>query len=124
MHRIPRPPALKDAGPIEAAMDAMPERVLIADAIIDADGDCCTIGVVVKARGIDASMIDYEDAHQVGDAVGIAHQLAAEIEYENDEGWRVRAESPAQRWVRMRAWVASQIMSDVDLTREETASRR
>lgn len=37
------------------AMDAMPEKVLIAEELVDADGDACAIGVVCKARGIDTS---------------------------------------------------------------------
>lgn len=118
---------------LAAAMDAMPEKVLIADALIDEDGDCCTIGVVCKARGIEASKIDYEEPEEVGAAVGIARQMAAEIEYLNDEvgdrfeqvavpkpadkpwhpGWEWRrvAETPEERWVRMRKWVESQIRS-------------
>ena len=83
------------------AMDAMPEKILIANELINEDGDCCAIGVVCKARGIDVSKIDHEDPKHVGNAVGIARQLAAEIEYENDEGW-YGSETPEARWVRMR----------------------
>lgn len=92
---------------LAAAMDAMPVKELIAEELINADGACCTIGVVCKSRGIDIAKIDYEDTHQVGEAVGITHQLAAEIEWENDEhNWR---ETPAERWTRMRKWVDSHI---------------
>jgi hypothetical protein len=88
---------------LAAAMDAMPDKSLIAKELIDENGDCCTIGVVCKARQIDVSKIDIEDPEQVGNAVGIAKQLAAEIEWENDEDpWN---ETPEQRWVRMRKWV-------------------
>lgn len=76
------------------AMDAMPEKVLISNELINDEGDCCTIGVVCKT----------------GAAVGIAHQMAAEIEYENDEcGPWSRAETPEERWKRMRAWVDSKL---------------
>lgn len=94
------------------AMDAMPEKVLIANELINEEGDCCTIGVVCKSRGIDVSKIDHEEPEQVGAAVGIARQLAAEIEYENDEGWYGRAESPEDRWKRMRNWVGRQITGE------------
>jgi hypothetical protein len=90
-------------------MDAMPKKELIPEELINQDGDCCTIGVVCSARGIDVSRIDHEDPEQVGNAVGIARQLAAEIEYENDDGW-YGSETPEQRWTRMRAWVSSQII--------------
>jgi len=98
-------------------MDAMPEKVLISDELIDSVGDCCTIGVVCKARGLDLSTFDPDEPDQVGDAVGIARSMAAEIEYENDEGYWVKTsdgrwswwETPEQRWTRMRAWVERNI---------------
>ena len=66
---------------LAAAMDAMPEKVLIDGELIDDDGQCCAIGVVCKARGIDVSRIDYYDREEVGEAVNIAGPMAAEIEY-------------------------------------------
>lgn len=97
------------------ALDAMPVKELIAGELIDDDGQCCAIGAVCQKRGIDVSGIDYDEPSSVGNAVGIARQLAAEIEYENDErDWRYRdgewvQETPAERWQRMRKWVASKI---------------
>lgn len=88
------------------AMDAMPEKVLIAEELISEDGRCCPIGVVCKARGIDVSGVDYEDPEQVGNLVGIARCMAAEIEYENDE-WG--SDAPDARWKRMRKWVDRQL---------------
>jgi hypothetical protein len=85
------------------AMDEMPEKVLIADELIDNDGYCCAIGVVCQARGVDVSTVDYEDARSVAKAVGIARAMAAEIEFEND--FDCRRETPEQRWKRMRLWV-------------------
>lgn len=92
------------------AMDAMPEKILIADDLINSDGDCCAIGVVCKSRGLDISTTDPDCADSVGKLVGVARCLAAEIEYENDEcgPWR-GDETPAQRWTRMRKWVDDQI---------------
>ena len=112
---------------LAAAMDSMPVKELITEELINDDGDCCAIGVVCKTRGVDVSKIDYEDSEQVGAAVGIARQLAAEIEYENDEcgerwepvlrggsrmadGQYARVqETPAERWQRMRKWVEKNI---------------
>ena len=93
---------------LATAMDAMPEKVLIADELINDEGDCCTIGVICKARGIDISEIDYNEPEEIGSAVGIARQMVAEIEYENDE-WSP-SEKPSERWKRMRAWVDSKII--------------
>lgn len=90
-----------------AAMDAMPVKELIPDRL-EADGSFCTLGVVGNARGIDMSNIDYEDPQQLSDAFGIAKAMCQEIEYMNDEGHYYN-ETPAERWRRMRAWVASEI---------------
>lgn len=86
------------------AMDAMPEKRLIENELINEQGECCTIGVVCKSRGIDVSGIDVDDSELVGANVGIARSMAAEIEYLNDEDGPVD-ETPEQRWVRMRNWV-------------------
>lgn len=105
---------------LAAAMDAMPKKELIVDELIDDEGGCCAIGVVCKARGLDVSKIDYTDPEEVGGLVGVAHQMAAEIEYENDTDqpkwtkdaagkWIREDETPSQRWERMRRWVDKHI---------------
>lgn len=97
---------------LAAAMDAMPEKILISGELIDEDGDCCAIGAVCLARGMDASAIasiDYDDPDCVAKAVGIARSMAAEIEYLNDEYFCPPQEPPEHRWQRMRNWVDSKI---------------
>lgn len=122
-----------------AALDAMPDKRLIAgelivdgsqcpvgetpDLIVGADelcdrrgkphpmGSCCLLGAVAKVRKIDVSNIDPEDTPTVADKFGIADAMTREIVYWNDEcgEWN---ETPEQRWQRMRKWVASQITGD------------
>lgn len=83
-------------------LDAMPEKELIAEELVTEDGQVCAIGAVCKARGIDVSGVDYGSPEDVASKVGIARQMVAEIEYENDEGgWK---ETDEQRWQRMRRW--------------------
>lgn len=105
---------------LAAAMDAMPVKELIAHELVDADGACCTIGVVCKARGIVLTdgyvrTIDEDCPDEVGALVGIAASMAAEIEFVNDEcgpmwnGERGVGEAPAERWQRMRRWVAGKV---------------
>ena len=94
---------------LAAAMDAMPDKVLIADELVDGDGCCCALGVICLSRGLDVKAIDYEDPQSIGDALGIARQLAAEIEFENDEPFYCTEEDPAARWDRMRRWVDNHI---------------
>lgn len=105
-----------------AALDAMPEKRLIKNDLVRG-GEVCTIGALGRVRGIDMSKIDVEDPEQVAAAFGIAHQLASEIEYWNDENdyrWETDAagkhqrieETPEERWTRMRAYIASQIKEE------------
>jgi len=91
-----------------ASLDAMPEKVLIAEQLIDSEGRCCALGAVYKSRGIGVDAIDYWDAGVVGDSLGIARAMAAEIEYMNDEHFsRI---TPAERWVKIREWAKSYII--------------
>lgn len=105
-------------------MDAMPEKRLIKSELVDAQGECCIIGVVCKARNLDVTKIDIDCPTDVGDAVGISHALAAEIENENDEGGPYgRKETPEERWLRMRKWVAEQISRETATAAESRGSR-
>lgn len=92
------------------AMDAMPVKRLIAGELVTSSGECCAIGAVCLSRNLDVSAIYHEDPSEVGEAVGIAHALAAEIEYMNDE-WE-HGETPEQRWQRMREWVDKRILKE------------
>jgi len=114
-----------------AALDALPEKRLIAhelvitgdslwtDVIVGGDklftedgkdcaiGDVCAIGAVGRLRGIDMTAIDPENADSVSSAFGINEKLAREIVFENDEcGWR---DTPEMRFERMRKWVVSNL---------------
>lgn len=103
-----------------AALDAMPEKRLVKQEF-EADGEVCTLGCIARVRGIDMSIFDPEDesvGEEIGPALGIAHQLAREIMWENDEFYlwdstrgRIRDDptEPEKRWKYMRDWVARQI---------------
>jgi len=92
-----------------SALDALPDPVLITEELIDPDGDVCAVGSVGQARGMDMSLIDYEEPEEIAKAFGIARALASEIAFENDEGWH-RDEKPADRFKRMRKWVTNQLI--------------
>lgn len=123
-----------------AVLDAMPDKRLIAehlevdgrqcrygdpDIIIGGDelvtpagtalpmGAVCTLGAVGKARGMDMSDIDPEDHETVAVKFGIAHALACEIMYMNDDWYQ---ETPEERYNRMRAWVVSKIKPDTSVS--------
>jgi hypothetical protein len=92
-------------------------------------GEVCAIGALGKARGIDMSKVNPENTEKVGLLFDIADPLVREIVYHNDEcgegrrvpipnvlqsrgdyfGWQLIPETPEERWVRMRKWVAAQI---------------
>jgi hypothetical protein len=87
------------------ALDAMPVKRLITNAIKDDHGDVCALGALDPTA-------PYEDAEDLAKHFNVAYALAAEIVYMNDEwdAWRSLSDTPEQRWVRMRAWVESQIV--------------
>lgn len=99
-----------------AALDAMPVKELVADDIVRDGTHVCAIGSVALARKMNVSDLDVYDGDAVAKRFGIARAMACEIAYENDErrpydfdAHRYREETPAERWQRMRKWVAEQI---------------
>lgn len=92
---------------LAAALDAMPEKRLIAESLQE-EGEVCALGCLGKARGTAMERLDPYDREGLGKAFGIAPALAAEIMYINDE-WGYK-ETPEQRWQKMRRWVMEQIV--------------
>lgn len=127
-----------------AALDAMPDKRLISehlvidgkqaaygdpDLIVGGDelahrtgtaapmGGMCLLGAVGTARAMDdLTQIDPHDSETVADRFGIAHAMACEIVYVNDEGGSYR-ETPEDRYARVRKWVAAQIKQPTDQPR-------
>jgi hypothetical protein len=95
---------LKD---IILALDAMPDKRLIAHALLQ-DGDVCTLGALGCARQLDMAQLDPDEPEEVAQAFGVAPALVREIAFENDEAWGAN-ETPEQRWKRMRQWIVSQV---------------
>ncbi|MBP2482914.1 hypothetical protein J3A72_003206 [Stenotrophomonas sp. PvP093] len=94
---------------LREALDAMPEKRLIAEQLQDNTGCHCALGVIGSKRGLDMTGLDPDDRAAVSKAFGIAEAMAAEIVHENDGEWRWDNETPEQRWTRMRAWVDQHI---------------
>ncbi len=90
-----------------AALDALPEKVLIAEEL-ESQGCVCALGALGKARDIPMDKLDPEDSVMVASTFDIAEALAREVVFENDEGgnWK---ETPEQRFNRVRKWVEKQI---------------
>ena len=100
-----------------AALDALPERRLIREYLeAPAAGmpfaerhDVCALGAVGRARGLNMSDLDPYEQEGVAARFGIAHAMACEIMYENDE---YRHETPEARFIRVRKWVEAEIQTD------------
>jgi len=90
------------------ALDAMPQKRLIANAL-EKDGEVCALGSLGRKRGIDMTGIDPHEYETVAAKFGVARQLVQEIAYLNDEcTWR---QTPEERWKEMRDWVQQQLES-------------
>jgi hypothetical protein len=102
-----------------AALDALPEKKLIAHELQAADGAVCALGALGCARGMDVSALDPEDYMTVAGAFNIAEPLAREVVYENDEGgpWQ---ETPEHRFERMRKWVADRVIDAPPSTQDRS----
>ncbi len=68
-----------------AALDALPEKILASESLVNAEGQYCTLGALGRARGIDMAEIDPDDYEAVAETFGIAGALAREIMWLNDE---------------------------------------
>lgn len=92
------------------ALDALPEKKLIAGELEVQSGAVCAIGAIGRARGIDMDGLDPEDPETVAGVFGIAPAMAKEIVSINDDdlSWDSN-EQPEARFARMRAWVERHI---------------
>ena len=98
------------------AMDAMPKKQLVTG-VLESDGEVCTLGVIAKARGVQAKNPEFMD--EAAELLDIAGAMAREIVHENDDAGeyancnpqtgRYEPETPEQLWVRMRKWVEIQL---------------
>lgn len=67
------------------ALDAMPEKRLVAGALQSEDGCHCTLGVMGQKRGLDVASMDVDDYDAIADSLDVNAKIAQEIMWENDE---------------------------------------
>ena len=96
------------------AMDAMPDKRLVREELVCADG-VCALGTVAIKRGMDVSQIDPEEPYRVAAAFGVNEKIVREIAWENDEFrvWTPKGNDPddqAARWAYMRKWLDRHII--------------
>lgn len=94
------------------ALDVMEDKRLCVG-FLERDGDVCALGAVAVARGVRPPEVHPDDwdeeRNRIAGLFGVAPALAAEIMYMNDVAWPSRKETNAERWLRLRQWVAKQI---------------
>jgi len=98
-----------------AAMDALPERKLIANDLENTAGEVCALGALARARHVDLDDVDPEDAETVARKLDIAEAMVREIVEVNDE-WGDYNETPERRWGRMHAWLKKHVRNDPGVT--------
>lgn len=90
-----------------AALDALPAPRLVKNELEAAEGEVCALGALGKARGVNLGELDTEDYEQLGSTFNIAHQLAQETMYVNDES--LYRATPEERWQLVRDWAVQQL---------------
>ena len=109
-----------------SALDALPEKKLIANSFQGTDGPVCALGALGKMKGIDLESLSHAaNRHNfwiIGGSFDIAEQLAQETMFINDEAGPYRGETDEQRWNRVRAWAAQQIRVTPDELLPEPAA--
>lgn len=92
-----------------AALDAMPEKRLVAGELETEEGETCALGSLAKRKGAALEPDDTYDYEKLGETFDIARQLAQETMWVNDEAGPYHGETDEQRWTRVRKWAAEQI---------------
>jgi len=91
------------------ALDAMPDKALIAEELQDDQGDVCALGCLGMKRGLPVADLDPEDPETLAEVFGVSNALIREIAYINDEGV---VETPEERFRYVRMWVEKQIAKE------------
>ena len=97
-----------------SALDELTAKRLVSSELQTADGEVCAPGALGRRRGHDLGELVNAGRLTLGEVFGIAKQLAAETMYENDEAGPYQGETPEERWTRVRAWAAEQIIPTVE----------
>lgn len=94
------------------ALDAMPNKRLIANEFRNKNGEFCALGVLGAERGIEMSNLDPYDIKTIASVFEIAPALVSEVFFENDVAGFYN-ENPKARWKRMRQWVESNLRGEI-----------
>lgn len=98
------------------ALDALPEKKLVADELVTPSGEVCAIGSVMVKRGLtdQAVKLDTYDADGIAKVVGIAPALVKELESINDNWGSWHDISDERRFEIVREWAIANIKEAQD----------
>ena len=105
---------------IEAALVAMPDKLIHKDVFVEANGETCAIGALAIQRRVQSgesrkeaaeslSMLCPYDTEEHGVDLGFPRMVAWSIAVENDDDRRT---TPEERYNRMLAWVRGELLSE------------
>lgn len=117
---------------LAAALDAMPEKALVAGELETAEGCLCTLGVIGKARSLDLGSMDVEDYDSIAGSLKVNAKIAQEIMWENDETFseweyvRVEICGPMRDdfYDRQRGWQRERHVRDVRIIKQDAEHQR
>lgn len=92
-----------------SALDAMPEKRLTRNSLVDGSGDVCLLGAAAKVRAVsDIAQIDPEDHDVLANRFNVSPCMIQEIEFINDDDFG-QNETPEKRFDRARKWLVENI---------------
>jgi hypothetical protein len=96
----------KFLGDLVEALDALPEKRLIAEELKSSEG-VCALGCVGVSRGLNLEGLDSRQHDKMADIFNISITLVREVEGINDYDccWQ----TPEQRWQSVRKWAVSHV---------------
>jgi hypothetical protein len=96
----------KFLGDLVEALDALPEKRLIAEELRSSEG-VCALGCVGVSRGLNLEGLDSWQHDKMADIFDISLTLVRQVEWLNDDDcfWQ----TPEQRWQSVRKWAVSHV---------------
>lgn len=114
------------------ALDAMPDKWLVAGELQSEDGCNCTLGVIAGRRGLDVASMDVDDYDSIADSLGVNAKIAQEVMWENDESFCdseyvdvvICGPMRPQFYERARGWVHEKHKRTVRVTKQDVGLKR
>ena len=87
-----------------AALDAMPEKKLVAHDLVTDEGEVCALGAAGIAHGIPVHDVKPDDHDELARRFDVAPALIKETEFVNDDDFGYSVPTDERRWQLVRNW--------------------